>query len=1013
MPLAAPACSWSADPWSTLGNVNLDASAFGGNGGLSPNAPDGDGGDATTGGVGVLVTNRFQHIDQRATLTAGNVTGTAIATGGTGGLVDGLSLSLGGDQFVVSNSDATFASVALTQIADALDLGAPETFNSPVAVVNGSVEVTGDFVFSTPGTVSVYADSGTLNAQSVTIVASNFIHDDDPSRPGPGSVGTFSADSFLLNTSQDLVLDAHLISTESLNLFAPGLIDIRDATSGGDLTLQAGDTISGGTQSAAGFVTAFAPGTITLNNVNAGSSIDIESSDGDISLAFLSAGTTIDLDASGDIGFADVTADDFDFGAGGDVNGGDIIAGTEASGEAGGAVTLGDINVGILQTGGASEQGFAVGISSETSISVGDVDADEAIGFATLGNLTTGALNAGTDVMTLVGGDTTIASITTPNTGRTYHGDAQMFLDAGGPDDFDPSLVFGAIPLRSGGFYNVAGSISTGRIQVGAASITTGDINAPIGIYLDAGSINVGALSSGGDIQGFSDGSILTGNIDTSDGTLLLVADDDITTGTVDSAEDAELGAGGDISIGNASLGGGLLAAAGGNLTTGAVNANLIDATAGGLATLNGMWQAPDVELFSNDINIGASGGIDAGNTGFIRLVSTNATQALIGDGLSGTGYQLSNAEFGRLSAGNLQILARGDASATIDMLIGDLSVTGPLVGSTIDDPEGGVVFAVGDMEGETIGGVIRVEGEVTANGFTDGNSLEFYANRFELDAETGLIDIRNGTDLSGELFIDADRIHVASSSILDQLAADPNYEGHEDDLNAPAEVQRPDGVIRAGSIEVFSSNPLAVLVQNTGTADTPAGFLTFGDEPLLTGAEGQIGPIEMIINGQLITEGGTLTGGDVLDFLIDENNIGFFTENSMINGCLLTGTCDGGGGEGPLPPGFTPTPGIQDVITLIGDDPLPPPDFGNEDFIDDNDEDTEDGAGPIEPPQPLFDTTELEDPAGTVAPDVGTSMRSTPGLTETGDIDDPVSGSGNPALMETPPIPPSKEDEQ
>jgi hypothetical protein len=39
--------------------------------------------------------------------------------------------------------------------------------------------------------------------------------------------------------------------------------------------------------------------------------------------------------------------------------------------------------------------------------------------------------------------------------------------------------------------------------------------------------------------------------------------------------------------------------------------------------------------------------------------------------------------------------------------------------------------------------------------------------------------------------------------------------------------------------------------------------------------------------------------------------------------------------------------------------------------------------------------------------------MRSTPGLTNTGDIDDPVSGSGNPGLMESPPPPPANEEKQ
>jgi len=64
-------------------------------------------------------------------------------------------------------------------------------------------------------------------------------------------------------------------------------------------------------------------------------------------------------------------------------------------------------------------------------------------------------------------------------------------------------------------------------------------------------------------------------------------------------------------------------------------------------------------------------------------------------------------------------------------------------------------------------------------------------------------------------------------------------------------------------------------------------------------------------------------------------------------------------------------------------------------------------------PPDPLFDTSQLGDAAGGESPDVGTAMRSTPGLTNSGDVDDPVSGSGNPGLMETPPPPPSNEEKQ
>jgi len=190
--------------------------------------------------------------------------------------------------------------------------------------------------------------------------------------------------------------------------------------------------------------------------------------------------------------------------------------------------------------------------------------------------------------------------------------------------------------------------------------------------------------------------------------------------------------------------------------------------------------------------------------------------------------------------------------------------------------------------------------------------------------------------------------------------------------------------------------------VQNTGTDETEAGFL-ISDLDLGDEGEGTLpaNSIDLVINGQIVTQAGTLTGIDVRDLLVEGRDLAPFTANSTINGCLLTGDCSN---TGPLPPGVIPTPGIQDEVTLIDDGLLPPPPFGNEDFIDDNDDDTDDDASPIVPPDPLFDTSELGDPAGADGPTTGTSMRSTTGLKNDGDVDDPVSGSGNPGLMETPP---------
>jgi hypothetical protein len=196
--------------------------------------------------------------------------------------------------------------------------------------------------------------------------------------------------------------------------------------------------------------------------------------------------------------------------------------------------------------------------------------------------------------------------------------------------------------------------------------------------------------------------------------------------------------------------------------------------------------------------------------------------------------------------------------------------------------------------------------------------------------------------------------------------------------------------------------------VQNMGTAETPAGFV-ITDMNLGDDGEGALaaGSVDLIINGQIITESGTLTGIDVRDLLVQGRDLAPFSSNSTINGCALVGDCSV---EPPPPPetpldrpDFQPSPGIQQEIVLAEDNVLPPPDFGNEDFIDDNDEETDEGeTSAIAPPDPLFDTSELGEEGEAAAPEVGTSMRSSPGLTQPGDVDDPVSGSGNPALMET-----------
>ncbi|HEV2044429.1 MAG TPA: hypothetical protein VGR05_07090, partial [Sphingomicrobium sp.] len=131
-------------------------------------------------------------------------------------------------------------------------------------------------------------------------------------------------------------------------------------------------------------------------------------------------------------------------------------------------------------------------------------------------------------------------------------------------------------------------------------------------------------------------------------------------------------------------------------------------------------------------------------------------------------------------------------------------------------------------------------------------------------------------------------------------------------------------------------------------------------------------GSVDMAINGQIITPSGTSTGIAVRDLLVTEFGTEAFVAGSTINGCPLTGACNGT---------TAPTPQIE--IVLGGNDGLGDGLFGNEDDIAGGDGGEGDGqSGPISPPNPLFDSRPL---------------------VQTGDIDDPVSGAGNPSLQGSP----------
>lgn len=974
---------------------------------------------ATGGSIalgGPVSTGRFQAA-AGTTLTGTTITSSGLLYASAGGNLTLTTLNAGGDVVLTSGGNISVGNIFAGDDV-MLDAGGSITTLDILAY---------DDVSADAGTT---IKAGDITGNSIDLLANGNITTDDLK-----TVDIFGG------FGQLALVPGSSITVQSGGNVNVGKIDAIDG-----VHLSADGTILTGTIDADDFVELFADGNITAGTIHAGSYIDILSNLGALNLQSLFAGADVDLEADGSITFVNGSAADFNFTAGGAVNGGNITATTHVDGEAEGAIKLGNLTV----TGPPTEDNFSIGLASATSIEVGNVNGFANVGFATFGNLTTGNLTAGNLVMALVGGDITTQAITTGSSGEVYMANASMFATGGGTEDFDESIVLALNPVPTGGSIHT-GTIDTGDLRAAAGTtLTVGEIDADglvalssggamttqditsgtslrltsggtinasdltagtrvrvaatgavdVGNILIAGGIQALDVSTGSPVEIFSNTSIDAGTI-TTDGYVGLYSQGDLTVGDIDAGHEVIALVGDDATFGGidtgerfilagygmfASLNGGenfnpgaVFTAAkvltgGDAIFNGPAVADSFEAYVGGTATINALLRSDDVTLVSGDIDIASAGRIDAGTAGQVTLnaVRTDGS-TLIGDGLTGTGYALSNAEFGRINGGDITIIS-GGYGGDADTLVGDLTITGGSAGN-IRSNDGGLTIATLSESGTGLDGTLRINGQVVATGFGADNYLSFLTEHFELNAATGLVSITGaGSALGGILEIIASDIFVADPAILAKLEVNPVYTGYITELNAPAAVQRPDGVIRAASIELDGGDDglTAILVQNTGSTAAPAGFLVSeasigGDE----GADAPPGSINLVINGQIVGEGGTQTGIAVRDTLVEEFGTAPFLAGSTINGCPLVGACI----APPKPPPTVDTVKPTDVQLTdnlgLGDGL-----FGNEpDIAGEGDGDL---SSPIEPPMPLFDSRPL---------------------TQTGEVDDPVSGSGNPSL--------------
>jgi hypothetical protein len=655
---------------------------------------------------------------------------------------------------------------------------------------------------------------------------------------------------------QDLdVTSTVLLADETLTLSSDNDVIAGDLSAGLAINLSAGGNITAGDLDSGGDISAYALNNITLGDITAAGRVDL-----------LSDGTG----GLGNIIFGDVSADALDFSADGTVTGGDIVAVTKATGDAQGAVVLGNITVTGPEAGGD----FSVGIGSETSIAVGNVSAVGRVGFATLGDLTTGNITAGPLFLALVGGDVTVGSVTTAPSGQVYIADSSMFLANGGPDDFDPAPVLAAAPVPTGGSITITGPVSTGQFRAAA-----GD------------SLLAGNISAGSSIDASAGDNISTGNL-AAGTTVGLTAGNNVTTGNIAFGQSVALSAGNDILAGDLDGGHNVTFNAGRNLTVGGVDADgTATFTAVGLASFAGVVGVPTITVTSSDISVPFGGSLGVwGTTNLLTLNAVSANPIIIGNGPAVVGPHYVLHEDGDLSAATLVINAVGaNGGPDPDIIVHQVGIDGSLASNP----------AVSHVVVNTDASVL-IDGMVLFSGASATDSLAINAGssiQINTTDGGGIAMVNAAEDRpSGLLTLTSDDIWAGSQSLLDQLNANVNFAGRDVLVGTNPGAEVAEGYLIAGGMTLSLADTL--FVQNSGAGQAYAG-ITVGAGGLTVATTGAA-PAQVVAYGRKMNPDGTFVMGNQFFGQVDFTKAtSHYTAQSEFNECLINTGCSGGGGGG------------------------------------------------------------------------------------------------------------------
>ncbi len=518
--------------------------------------------------------------------------------------------------------------------------------------------------------------------------------------PGSIAVGTYVQGTgvrFQVTAGNDIGFDQITLPGQDINLIAGNV--------------GAGDVFLGTTTGASAI--SLIGDNVGFDSLTSSLSTTIVAGNGDVTGGLIDAGTFIDIDATGGIGFDDLTGDAIGLNAAGLIGGGDLTATN------GLALDGGDIAIGNAT---AASINFASGLN----ILFDSIGSPNAIALTTA-NGRIGANTGAGDIDSDGNIDLTAQAI---DVGDVTAG-GSVTADATATDaSFGTVDAANDITLTAVGTSTLAHAISGGDTSITGASVTlnNGTIGGNLILNALAGDVDGnGTVTVGGGIDLDATGAIGFGDLDAQGGPFTVDAGGNINFTSATSGDDMNLNADGSIDF---------VAALGGNITIDGTTVNFDTAT-GDMIDIasNGAIGFSQVNATGNvmiDSNFGLITGGIVEAIGAIRI-DTNRDASF--DTING--------------GGNITIRMNSNSDLTANAITSGTNVDAILQGGTfVADTVSAAMTGQGGV-------VIRSDGGIELRNVS-GNDIS-------LQASNGLVDVTNNVDVTNLIFASGTAVSLVS----------------------------------------------------------------------------------------------------------------------------------------------------------------------------------------------------------------------------------------------------------